>query len=216
MPYELTNHNKLTLAIHSTDDSFGFAYRENKNSLSENFFTKKFEKDLCNNLIVDFSNFITKENLKRINKISVSIGPSNFNASRQIIVLARTLAQQINCSLDSFSSFELMAKRIATQNNIYYDKNSFWIFKKLKRRGYIAGKYEICTSEKSNKNITIKEKIIPKIFEELKNKEFSYQAEYSDIEDLKELLNLSNQNSQHSSSYTWNKVLPLYPLSPIN
>ena len=44
MPYELTNHNKLTLAIHSTDDSFGFAYRENKDSLSDNFFTKKFEK----------------------------------------------------------------------------------------------------------------------------------------------------------------------------
>ena len=216
MPYELKNYNKLTLAIHSTDDSFGFAYRENNNSLSENFFTKKFEKDLCNNLIVDFTNFITKENLKKINKISVSIGPSNFNASRQIIVLARTLAQQINCSLYSFTSFELMAKRIAKKNNIYYKKNSFWIFKKLKRRGYIAGKYEICTSEKSNKNITIKEKIIPKIFEELKNKEFSYQAEYSDIEDLKELLNLSNQNSQHSSSNTWNKVLPLYPISPIN
>ena len=216
MPYELKNYNKLTLAIHSTDDSFGFAYRENNNSLSENFFTKKFEKDLCNNLIVDFRHFITKENLKKINKISVSVGPSNFNASRQIIVLARTLAQQINCSLYSFTSFELMAKRIAKKNNIYYKKNSFWIFKKLKRRGYIAGKYEICTSEKSNKNITIKEKIIPKIFEELKNKEFSYQAEYSDIEDLKELLNLSNQNSQHSSSNTWNKVLPLYPLSPIN
>ena len=216
MPYELTNHNKLTLAIHSTDDSFGFAYRENKNSLSENFFTKKFEKDLCNNLIVDFANFITKENLKKINKISVSIGPSNFNASRQIIVLARTLAQQINCSLYSFTSFELMAKRIAKKNNIYYKKNSFWIFKKLKRRGYIAGKYEICTSEKSNKNISIKEKVIPKICEELKNIEFSYQAEYSDIEDLKELLNLSNQNSKHLSSNAWNNVLPLYPISPIN
>ena len=216
MPYELKNYNKLTLAIHSTDDSFGFAYRENNNSLSENFFTKKFEKDLCNNLIVDFTNFITKENLKKINKISVSIGPSNFNASRQIIVLARTLAQQINCSLYSFTSFELMAKRIAVKNNIFYNESSFWIFKKLKRRGYIAGKYEICISEKPNKNITIKEKIIPKIFKELTNIEFSYQAEYSDIEDLKELLNLSNQNSQHSSSNTWNKVLPLYPLSPIN
>ena len=216
MPYELKNYNKLTLAIHSTDDSFGFAYRENNSSLSENFFTKKFEKDLCNNLIVDFTNFITKENLKKINKISVSIGPSNFNASRQIIVLARTLAQQINCSIYSFTSFELMAKRIAVKNNIYYNKNSFWIFKKLKRRGYIAGKYEICISEKPNKNITIKEKVIPKIFEELKNIDLSYQAEYSDIEDLKELLNLSNQNSQHSSSNTWNKVLPLYPISPIN
>ena len=135
MPYELTNHNKLTLAIHSTDDSFGFAYRENKNSLSENFFTKKFEKDLCNNLIVDFSNFISKENLKRINKISVSIGPSNFNASRQIIVLARTLAQQINCSLDSFSSFELMAKKNCHAKIISITiKNSFWIFKKIKKK----------------------------------------------------------------------------------
>ena len=216
MPYELKNYNKLTLAIHSTDDSFGFAYRENNNSLSENFFTKKFEKDLCNNLIVDFTHFITKENLKKINKISVSVGPSNFNASRQIIVLARTLAQQINCSLYSFTSFELMAKRIAKKNNIYYKKNSFWIFKKLKRRGYIAGKYEISISETPKGNITIKEKIVPKIFEELINIESSYQAEYSDMEDLRELLNLSNKKSQHSSANNWNKVFPLYPISPIN
>ena len=213
MPY---NFNNLTLAIHSTDNSFGFAYRENNCDLSDNFFSKKFEKDLCNNLIVDFANFITKEKLKRINKISVSIGPSNFNASRQIIVLARTLAQQINCSLDSFSSFELMAKRIAVKNNIYSNKNSFWIFKKLKRRGYIAGKYEICISDKPKKDITIKEKIIPKIFEELINIESSYQAEYSDMEDLKELLNLSNKNFQNSILNKWDKVLPLYPISPIN
>ncbi|ABM71376.1 putative molecular chaperone [Prochlorococcus marinus str. MIT 9515] len=216
MPYDKKNFNKLTLAIHSTDNSFAFAYRENNQSISDNFFTKKFEKDLCNNLIVDFSNFITKENLKRIDKISVSTGPSNFNASRQIIVLARTLAQQINCSIDSFSSFELMAKRIALKNNINSNKNSFWIFKKLKRRGYIAGKYQICISEKTNNKISIKEKIIPKIFEELINIDSSYQAEYSDIEDLKELLNLSDNNVQNSKSSTWKKVLPLYPLSPIN
>ncbi len=216
MPYDLKTYNKLTLAIHSTDDSFGFACRENNNALSDTFFTKKFEKDLCNNLIVDFTNFIKKENLKRIDKISVSTGPSNFNASRQIIVLARTLAQQINCSLDSFSSFALMAKRISVRNNIYPNKNSFWIFKKLKRRGYIAGKYEICISEKAKQNITIKEKIIPRIFEKLKTTESYYQAEYSDIHDLKELLNLSNKNSQNSIYNSWNKVLPIYPISPIN
>ena len=215
MPYDSKKNNKLTLAIHSTDNSFGFAYREN-NELPDNFFTKKFERDLCNNLINDFTNFISKENLKRIDKISVSIGPSNFNASRQIIVLARTLAQQINCSLDSFSSFELMAKRIAVKNNIYSKKNSFWIFKKLKRRGYIAGKYEICICKKTKKDFTIKEKIIPKIFKELTNIEPSYQAEYSDIDDLKELLNLSNKNLSNKNLNSWHKVLPLYPISPIN
>ena len=216
MAHDFKSYDKLTLAIHSTDDSFGFAYRENNSSLPDKFFTKKFQKDLCNNLIVDFTNFITKKNLTRIDKISVSIGPSNFNASRQIVVLARTLAQQINCSLDNFSSFELMAKRIALKNNIYSNKSSFWIFKKLKRRGFIAGKYEICISEKPKNNIIIKEKIVPKIFEEFANVESSYQAEYSDMEDLKELLNLSNKNSQNSSSHKWEKVLPLYPISPFN
>ena len=145
MPQYLKNRNKLTLAIHSTDDSFGFAYRENNSDLYDNFFVKKFEKDLCNNLIVDFNKFILKE--------------------------------------------------------------------KLKRRGYIAGKYKICISEKPKKNSTIKETIIPKIFQELTNTEYSFQAEYSDIEDLKELLNLSNKNSVFNK---WEKVLPLYPISPIN
>ena len=208
--------NQLTLAIHSTDNCFGFAIRENNNELSDNFFIKKFEYDLCNNLIVDLTKFIKKENFQKINKICVSIGPANFNASRQIVVLARTLSQQINCSLDSFSSFELMAKRIAIKNSILSNKKVFWIFKKLKRRGYIAGKYKIYRSEKNKKVLNIKEILIPKIFEELTNKECSYKAEFNQIEDLKELLNLSDKNSLDANFNSWDKVLPLYPISPIN
>ena len=210
------NSKQLTLAIHSTDNSFGFAYRSNKDDLSDNFFIKKFEKDLCNNLIIDFRDFITKENLKKIDRISVSIGPANFNASRQIVVLARTLSQQINCPLDSFTSFELMAKRIALINNIYENKKKFWIFKKLKRRGYIAGKYEICISEDKKKTINIKEKVVPKMFNELMDKESFYQAEFKDREDLEELLNLSNKNSISSIYKSWKAVKPIYPISPIN
>ena len=109
-----------------------------------------------------------------------------------------------------------MAKRIAIKNNCINDKDSFWIFKKLKRRGYIAGKYEICISEKPKKYTMIKEKIIPKIFEKLTTIETSYEAIYSDIEDLKELLNLSDKNTKNSNLSSWDKVLPLYPISPIN
>ena len=217
MPNNLKNNpNLLTLAIHSTENSFGFAYRKNQNHLSDNFFVKKFDKDLCNNLIFDFANFITKENLKKIDKISVSIGPANFNASRQIVVLARTLSQQINCSIDSYSSFNLMAKRIAIKNNIFANKKTFWIFKELKRKGYIAGKYEIYISKNNNQNISIKEKVIPKIFKELTNFNCFYNAEYDVLEDLKELLNLSEKNKQNANLNTWDKVLPLYPISPIN
>ena len=208
------NQNYNTLVIHSTDNSFGFGYRKSKNPESDEFFIKKFDKDLCNNLVVDLNKFISKENLQKIKKISVSIGPANFNASRLIVVLARTISQQINCPLDSFSSFEIMAKRIALKNNIFINQKTFWIYKKLNRRGFIAGKYEIYDGAQSNENLTIREIISPKVFKELESKDLFFRANYEDEEDLKELLNLSNKNLVNSNQ--WQKVLPLYPFSPIN
>jgi tRNA A37 threonylcarbamoyladenosine modification protein TsaB len=208
--------NNRTLVIHSTDNSFGFGYRKNNNLKSEKLFIKKFDNDLCNNLINDFNKFITKENLQEINKISVSIGPANFNASRLIVVLARTISQQINCPLDSFSSFEIMAKRIASKNNIFKNKQAFWIYKKLKRKGFIAGKYEICHNEKNPSDLIIRETVLPKVIKEFKSKEPFLEAKYDDEEDLKELLDLTNKNLLNTNVNSWQKVLPLYPISPIN
>ncbi|MEC8541715.1 MAG: pre-peptidase C-terminal domain-containing protein, partial [Candidatus Thermoplasmatota archaeon] len=156
---------------------------------SDELFIKKFDNDLCNNLINDFNKFISKENLQKVNKISVSIGPANFNASRLIVVLARTISQQINCPLESFSSFEIMAKRIATKNSIFTNQQSFWIYKKLKRKGFIAGKYEICQNEKNKSDLLIRETVLPKVVEEIEDKELFLEAIYDDKEDLKELLN---------------------------
>ena len=208
--------NYPTLGIHSTDNSFGFGYRESNSIESDELFVKQFDNDLNNNLIVEFKEFISKENLKKVNKISVSIGPANFNASRLIVVLARTISQQINCPLESFSSFELMAKRIASQNNIFINKQSFWIYKKLKRKGFIAGKYEICDNEEKNGDLVIREIVRPKVFKELERKELNFEANYQDEEDLRELLNLANKNLLNTSENSWKKVLPLYPISPIN
>ena len=208
--------NLPILVIHSTDNSFGFGYRKNNTLESDEFFIKKFDNDLCNNLIKDLNKFISKENLQKINKLCVSIGPANFNASRLIVVLARTISQQINCPLDSFSSFEIMAKRIASKNNIFTDKKSFWIYKKLKRKGFIDGKYEICHNEKNPSDLVIRETVLPKVIKELDSKELSFEATYHDKKDLKELLDLSNKNLLNSNIDSWRKVLPLYTISPIN
>ena len=208
--------NLPTLVIHSTDNSFGFGYRNNNNPMSDELFIKQFDKDLCNNLIVDFNKFISKENLQKVKKISVSIGPANFNASRLIVVLARTISQQINCPLNSFSSFEIMAKRIASKNNIFTNKQSFWIYKKLKRKGFIAGKYEICHNEEKNSDLFIREKVLPKVLKELESKELFFEANYEDEKDLKELLDFSNKNTLNANLNSWHNVLPLYPISPIN
>jgi len=208
--------NYPSLVIHSTDDSFGFGYRRDNDLESDQLFIKKFDNDLCNNLINDLNKFISKDNLQKINKLSVSIGPANFNASRLIVVLARTISQQINCPLDRFSSFEIMAKRIASKNNIFRNKKSFWIFKNLKRKGFIAGKYEICHDEKNSSNLIIRETVLPKVVKELEILELSFEATYDDKEDLKELLDLSNKILLTSNIDSWRKVLPLYPISPIN
>ena len=208
--------NYTTLVIHSTDNSFGFGYRKNNTNKSDELFIKKFDNDLCNNLVNDFKKFISNENLQKVNKISVSIGPANFNASRLVVVLARTLSQQINCPLDSFSSFEIMAKRIALKNNILKNKKLFWIYKKLKRKGFIAGKYEICGNGKNSSDLIIRETILPKVVKELDSKEIFFEAIYDDKEDLRELLDLSNKKLFNSNSDSWRKVLPLYPMSPIN
>ena len=208
--------NYPTLVIHSTDKSFGFGYRKNNTLESDELFIKKFDNDLCNNLINDLNKFISKENLQKIKKLSVSIGPANFNASRLIVVLARTISQQLNCPLDSFSSFEIMAKRIASKNNILRNKKSFWIYKKLKRKGLIAGKYEIYNKEKGSSDLVIRETVLPKVVKELDSNQLTFEANYDDKEDLKELLNLTNKNFLNSNLDTWRKVLPLYPISPIN
>ena len=64
--------NYHTLVIHSTDNSFGFGYRKDNSLESDELFIKKFDNDLCNNLINDLNKFISKENLHKINKISVA------------------------------------------------------------------------------------------------------------------------------------------------
>ena len=208
--------NYHILVIHSTDNSFGFGYRKNNKIDSDKLFIKQFDNDLCNNLIVEFSKFISKENLQKVNKISVTIGPANFNASRLIVVLARTISQHINCPIDSFSSFELMAKRIASKNNIFTNKQSFWIYKKLKRKGFIAGKYEICNKEEKNADLVVREIVVPKVIQELERKELFFEANYEDEEDLRELLDLANKNLLNTNINSWEKVLPLYLISPIN
>ena len=109
-----------------------------------------------------------------------------------------------------------MAKRIASKNNIFRNKKSFWIYKKLKRKGFIAGKYEICQNEKNSLDLVIRETFLPKLVKELKSKELSFEAYYDDKKDLKELLDLSNKNLLNTNIDSWRTVLPLYPISPIN
>ncbi len=211
------DNNKFILAIHSTNDLFGFGFKDlNNNVIKDNFSIKKLDKDLSKNLISTLAEFLNKKQFESIARISISIGPANFNASRQIVVCARAISQQLNCSLDKYSSFKIMAKRIAIKNKIYDNNQYFWITKRLKNRGYIAGKYRINILKNVNSDLYIEEVISPKLYKQFLKKEAYFEAEYDIKDELKQLLELSSRNHEKLIQNHWKNVLPIYPIEPVN
>ncbi len=211
------NQSKFILAIHNTNNYFGFGCKDLRIKNSKDiFFIKKLDKDLSKHLIIDLTEFLKKKQLNCIERIAISVGPANFNASRQIVVCARAISQQINCSLDNYSSFHLMAKRITIENKIIENNQAFWIFKKLKRRGYVAGKYKPIYENNNYGNICIKEIISPKLYNKFSNKEQNFEAEYDIRNELKELLELSFINYRKLIFNSWENVLPIYPIEAVN
>ena len=214
---ENIENNKFILAIHSTNDYFGFGYRDLKNNnIKDNFSIKNLDRDLSKKLIISLSEFLNKNKIESIERISISIGPANFNASRQIVVCARAISQQLNCSLDKYSSFKIMAKRIAIKNHILDNNECFWIIKKLKRRGSIAGKYRINNLNHDKSNLNIEEVICPKLYKKFVTKEVYFEAKYDIKYELKQLLELSTFNYNNLILNHWENVLPIYPLEPVN
>ena len=214
---ENIDNNKFILAIHSTNDLFGFGYKDlNNNSTKDNFSINKLDKDLSKNLISTLAEFLNTKKFESIERISISVGPANFNASRQIVVCARAISQQLNCSLDNYSSFKIMAKRIAIKNEIVDSNQNFWIIKRLKNRGYIAGKYRINILKNENSDIYIEEIISPKLYKQFLKKEAYFEAEYDIEDELKQLLELSTRNHKKLVENHWANVLPIYPIEPVN
>ena len=211
------DNNKFILAIHSTNDLFGFGYKDlNNNATKDNFSIKKLDKDLSKNLISTLAEFLNKKQFESIARISISVGPANFNASRQIVVCARAISQQLNCSLDKYSSFKIMAKRIAIKNKILDNNKYFWIIKRLKNRGYIAGKYRINILNNVTADLYIEEVISPKLYKHFAKKEAYFEAEYEIEDELKQLLELSTRNHEKLIQNHWANVLPIYPIEPVN
>ena len=211
------DNNKFILAIHSTNDLFGFGYKDlSNNATNDNFSIKKLDKDLSKNLISTLAEFLNMKKFESIERISISVGPANFNASRQIVVCARAISQQLNCSLDKYSSFKIMAKRIAIKNKILDNNKYFWIIKRLKNRGYIAGKYRINILNNANSDIYIEEIISPKLYKQFLKKEAYFEAEYDIEDELKQLLELSSRNHKKLIQNHWANVLPIYPIEPVN
>jgi len=211
-----TSKTKYLLALHSCSESLGIAVKEADNPetiiKSEVF---NIGRSLSNKLFSCIEKILPRHFWKQIIRISVAKGPGSFTSTRLTISMARTIAQQINCSLDSMSSFHLMAPRLyknLNENNIF---EPFWIKDILPRRGVLAGKYQLIKVHKESNFHEFDELISPKLINNEQQLYPSINASNSIEKDILELIKYSQYCHKLEVQSNWEKILPIYPTSPV-
>tara|TARA_B100000965_G_scaffold403834_1_gene432978 strand:- start:1520 stop:2188 length:669 start_codon:yes stop_codon:yes gene_type:complete len=213
-----TKKSKYLLALHSSSDSFGIAVKDIENQEEKIIKSEVFNigRSLSNKLFSCIEKILPKDFWKQIVRIAIAKGPGSFTSTRLTISMARTIAQQINCSLDSISSFHLMAPRLYKDLNLNQAIDSFWIEDFLPRRGTVAGKYKLIKIHKKTDFHEFRELIYPQLIKYEKELNPSIKASNNIEEDIISLIKYSQycQDSQECSN--WEKTLPIYPTSPLD
>ena len=212
-----TSKSKYLLALHSCSESFGIAVKDTENTekiiKSEIF---NIGRSLSNKLFSCIETILPRKFWKQIIRISVAKGPGSFTSTRLTISMARTIAQQIDCSVDSMSSFHLMAPRLykdLDKNQIF---NPFWIKDILPRRGVVAGKYQLVKIHKESNFHEFSEIISPQLISNDKEINPSIKASNNIEKDIISLINFSQHCEDSGVHSNWQKTLPIYPTSPID
>jgi len=213
------NKNRhFLLALHSCSETFGVSTLDLRNK-QRGPVTATFDvgRSLSNNIFNCIEEIIPKSTWSEITRIGVAIGPGRFTGTRLSVVLARTLAQQLNCYLDGVSSFRLMAPRLALNLKQVDRKNPFWIVNKLERRGIVGGKYQIKENKSCNKiENDVIEIIAPHLIKVGESIIPSINAIDNISTDVIELLNYTRKRHESKHVSNWKTVKPIYPTSPVD
>ena len=212
-----SSNSKYLLALHSCSESFGIAIKDTENP-EKIIESKVFNigRSLSNKLFSCIETILPRKLWKHIIRISVVKGPGGFTSTRLTISMARTIAQQIDCSLDSMSSFHLMAARLYKDLDENQIMNPFWIEDILPRRGILAGKYQFIKIHQESNFHEFREIISPHLICNKKLIKPSIKASNNIEKDIISLINFSQYCQKSKVDSNWRKALPIYPTSPVD
>ena len=212
-----SSNSKYLLALHSCSESLGIAVKDTENP-DKVIESKVFNigRSLSNKLFSCIETILPRNFWEHIIRISVVKGPGGFTSTRLTISMARTIAQQIDCSLDSMSSFHLMASRIYKDLDENQILNPFWIEDVLPRRGVLAGKYQLIKIHPESNFHEFREIIAPHLISNKKLIKPSIKASNNIEKDIISLIKFSQFCQDSKVHSNWRKVLPIYPTSPID
>ena len=121
--------------------------------------------------------------------------------------MARTLAQQLGCSLLGVSSYALMAPRLVKQLPGSTGATVL-ITQELPRRGVVGGQYQISAGQ-------VNELSLPTLLPEGSSPQPALVAQLDVAEDVARLLQLLKSSHAAGAALPWPTVLPIYPTSPV-
>ena len=182
-------NNNFLLALHSSTENLGIGLIK-LNDTDAQFQTSTIHvgRNLSKYLFRYIEELLPHNSWSKIKRLAVATGPGGFTGTRLTIIFARTIAQQLCCPIDGISSFQLMAHRFAKEYDITKKSKSFWIKQELKRRGTVAGQYQIIQNSKS---IEIKELTRPMLLKENQKIDPALNAIDDVNQDIKILLDIS-------------------------
>ena len=181
---------------------------------------------LSNALLPCLEELLPADEWPRLARLVVATGPGGFTGTRLTVVLARTLAQQLAIPLHGFSSFLLIARRLAGPAGpvaAQAAEAGFWLHQDLPRRGTVAGAYGVDPQAFGG----MAERQVPRLFRPEEPLPWQNGAEgeapaplalpalVEPEADVAELLALGRLAHADGLSGPWGPVLPLYPTSPV-
>ena len=200
------------LALHSTSDSLGVGLQRPGAPQPDRLETFPLGRGLSNRLFDSLESVLPAGDWPRLGRLAVATGPGGFTGTRLTVVLARTLAQQLDLPLDGVSSFRLMARRLLTGPDPPA-AGPFWLGQELPRRGVVAGLYGADRSQPGG----VAELEAPRLHREVEAL-VAFPVREARVclpEDVIQLLSFSRAIAEAGLTSPWQQVLPLYPTSPV-
>lgn len=200
----------LLLALHSSSPALGVGLLDlERPQQPPRLAGFDLGRALSNQLLGCIEELLPAAQWPSLARLAVATGPGGFTGTRLSVVLARTLAQQLQLPLDGISSFLLIAARLQLQEPT-------WLQQTLPRRGVVAGLYGP-DREASGGVVELQ---APRLMAHPPESAGQPQIE-ADVQlpaDVEQLLRLSAARAAAGQGCTeapWQRVLPIYPTSPV-
>ena len=197
----------LLMALHSSTERFGVALLDPQRHGHQTHAVFDDGRGLSNSLFERIETLLPANRWRDLNGLAVATGPGGFTGTRLSVVLARTLAQQLNCPLLGVTSDALMAARLA--RGLDNPSEPFWISRELRRRGTVAGRYRVSDGR-------VEELDMPHLIPRDRDLGSRILPAVDDVGvDVLRLLELLHEAVRCGVPCPWQEVLPVYPTSPV-